>query len=84
MYCRLLVAHEDMAQGGFVMQRVIERQHGPARVAEDGIDAKVKKGLYEHLCSAALRSGSRSGRVERGVRKALGEDDIHDGYAAVP
>ena len=50
----LLVAHEHMLDEVLVEQRVIDRQHRAARIAENRIDALILQGLHNHFRAAHL------------------------------
>ena len=54
MHGRLLVPHQHMAQPGGCMERVVERKHGAAGVAEYGIDALPNQTFDQNMCAAAL------------------------------
>ncbi len=58
----LLVAHQDVAHLVLVEQRVIDRQHGAAGIAEQVLDALVGERLDDHLGPAHLHpAGTRRG-----------------------
>ena len=50
----LLVAHEDVADVVLLEDRVVDRQHRAAGIAEDGVDALVLQGLNDHLGAGHL------------------------------
>ena len=54
MHRRLLVAHQDVLDMVLVEQRVVDRQHRAARIAEDVLDALVGEGLDHHLGAGHL------------------------------
>ena len=66
----LLVADEDVLDPRLLEQRVIDRQHRAARIAEHILDAEVGQGLNEdigtahigHVWSSLLRCGAIGGR----------------------
>jgi hypothetical protein len=45
----LLVADEDVLDLVLMEERVVDRQHGPARIAEHVFDALVLQGPHHHL-----------------------------------
>ena len=45
----LLVAHEDVLHLLLVEERVVDGQHGPARIAEDVLDPLILQGADHHL-----------------------------------
>ena len=45
----LLVAHENVADVFLMEQRIIDRQHGPAGIAEYVFDALILQGFDDHL-----------------------------------
>ncbi len=49
MHRALLVAHEDVLDAILLVQLVIDRQHGAARIAENMLDALVGESLKHHL-----------------------------------
>ena len=55
----LLMAHEDMAQRVLLEQLVVERQHSPARIAENHIHALIQQGLDDD--SGSVRFLGRHG-----------------------
>ena len=59
---RLLVPHQDVAQARLAVQRVVERQRGAARVAEDRVDAAFDQRLEQGLGTVAhARAGAGAG-----------------------
>ncbi len=48
----LLVAHQDVADGVLLVERVVDRQHGAARVAEDDVHALVAQGTQQGVRAA--------------------------------
>jgi len=50
----LLVADEDVLDHRLLEQRIIDRQHGAARIAENGIDAELGQRLDEIFRSGFL------------------------------
>src|SRR5690606_21618566 len=49
MYGALLVAHQNVPDAGFGVQRIVQGQDRTARIAEDGIDTQVDQGLQHAL-----------------------------------
>ncbi len=49
MHRALLVAHQDVLDLVLLEQRVVDRQHGAARIAEQVLDALVLKRCDDHL-----------------------------------
>ena len=44
----LFVAHEDVANLVLLEQLVIDREDGPAGIAEHHLDALIRQGFYDH------------------------------------
>ncbi|MNN30913.1 hypothetical protein D3C81_1445770 [compost metagenome] len=64
MHGCLFVAHEHMAQARLRVQRIVQGQHGAARVAEDGVDAQGQQGVDQGTGAVARRKvvgGSEEG-----------------------
>ena len=66
----LLVAHQDVLDVVLAVERVVDRQHGAAGVAEQRGDALVLQRLHDHLRAAhladrAVRGGLLLGRLLR-------------------
>jgi hypothetical protein len=53
---RLLVPDEDVADGVLLEQRVVDREHGAAGIAEDDLDALILQ-RPEHDLGARHHSG---------------------------
>src|SRR5262249_48591075 len=51
---RRLLAYEDVAQALEVVQDVVDRQHGPAGQAEDGVHALTLQTLEQHAPACKL------------------------------
>jgi len=53
----LFVAHQDVADGVLLEQRVVNRQHGAARIAKNDIHALVFEGAQQAFGAAWLFIG---------------------------
>ena len=51
---RLLVAHQDVADGVLLEQRVVDRQYRAAGIAEDDLHALILQGAEQDFCSRLL------------------------------
>jgi len=76
MDSRLLMAHKDVANAPlaviFAVQRVVDRQHGAARIAEDGVHAEFGQGVEQDLGTGAageIEGGAGGGRGGGGGRQ---------------
>ena len=49
-----LMAHQNVADALFAEQRVIDRQHCTAGIAEDEFDALAHQTFDQDICAAAL------------------------------
>ncbi len=67
----LLVAHQHVAQLVLVEQRVVDRKHRPARIAEDDLYALVLERAHDHF------------RAGHGFGLGLGLDGFVDGHGLV-
>ncbi len=67
MAAALLVAHQHMAQGRPLEQRVVERQRGATGVAKHRVDAAGQQGVEQQLGPVA--GGLRPGGGDRVFRK---------------
>ena len=75
MHCRLLVAHQHVAQPRLGGERVVQGQHGAAGVAEDGVDAALDEGAQQQRGAADDRGGiAHLRRIGEGVHapKSIG------------
>ena len=85
----LFVTNEDMADGGLLVQRVIDRQHGAAGIAEDDIDTLVPQGVQQGVRAAMgwmFRHEGRpllAGQVTR-VRRPARQRRIAESSAYLP
>jgi hypothetical protein len=61
MHGALLMAHQDVAHLVLPEQRVVDRQHRPARIAEQVCDALVGQRPDHHLGAVHLDAGVREG-----------------------
>ena len=52
---RLLMAHQDVAQRVLLEERVVDRKHRAARIAEDDLDFLVDQGFHQQI--GASRGG---------------------------
>ncbi|MNV22433.1 hypothetical protein D3C71_1134040 [compost metagenome] len=67
MHRRLFVAHQHMAQPGFAVQRVVQRQRRAAGVAEDRVDAALDQRVEQRFGAVAHAGwGLGHGRREGG------------------
>ena len=55
---RLFMAHEDVAQPWLAVQGVVERQRGPARVAEDRVDTAFDQCGEQCFGTVAQKGGT--------------------------
>ena len=65
MHRRLLVAHQDVAQLVLLEERVVDRQHRAARIAEDDLDVLVDQGFHQQI--GAGRVGGLLGLHDNGL-----------------
>src|SRR3546814_2719277 len=63
----LLVAHQDVADRILLEQRVVNRQHGTARIAENDLDPLIDKGL-DHQFGTAHRSEEHTSELQSLMR----------------
>ncbi len=63
----LFVAHQNMADAILLEQRVVDRQHGPAGIAEDMPDPLVLQGLDHHLGAGHFSCHCLTPSVRRAV-----------------
>ena len=66
----LLMANQNVAQPGTMLsliaiKRVIDRQHRPAGIAKQGVDALVDKGAYHHFRTRHAFSAALGGWIGR-------------------
>ena len=57
MHGALFVAHQDVAHAVGLEQRVIDRKHGAARIAEHELDALIRQGFDDHFGTGHLGLG---------------------------
>jgi len=62
----LLVTNKYVAYARLGVKRIVQRQHGPAGVAENGVDTKIDQGVEQGLGAIAAGCFSRSIHVALG------------------
>ena len=60
MHRRLLVPHQDVPDRVLLVDRVVDRQHSPARVAEHDLHALVLQGLQKDLGAGTMDAGGEN------------------------
>jgi hypothetical protein len=70
MHGALFVPHQDVLHHVLLKQRVIDRQHGAARITENVLDALIGERLDHHVGAGHL-----------GARLGTGRFGFNDGFA---
>ena len=73
MHGALFVAHQDVLHLVLLEQRVIDRQHGAAGIAENVRDALIGKRRYHHFCAGHLSHRSLHSVVPLATSPTCGE-----------
>ena len=88
MHRALLVAHQDVLHLVLLEQRVVDRQHRAARIAEDVLDALVGERLDHHFGAGhffvvIVRSTEFTSRsvIKKGPEGPLAHRHIADGFS---
>jgi len=60
MHRRLLVAHQDVPDAVLLIDRVIDRQHGSAGIAEDDLDPLIAERPQQNFGAGLLQSSGHA------------------------